>query len=166
MNLIHCSLHFSFGCLRTAAAFSHIKCAACNQQGQQNSKYVSADTIISQFRKSGKRNIRVGNHDIRITRAKGNAGILDGLSTTTAATMAARTPALTYRCLSGDILTFETGTSANPDATSDTIEAALSWLLLEMCRPDTAAGSPTSGVLVALGNTAGDCPGHRVSHWL
>lgn len=83
-----------------------------------------------------------------------------------AATVAARTPALTYRCLSGDILTFETGTSANPDATSDTIEAALSWLLLEMCRPDTAAGSPTSGVLVALGNTAGDCPGHRVSHWL
>lgn len=83
-----------------------------------------------------------------------------------AATMAARTPALTYRGLSGDILTFETGTDANPDTTSDTIEAALSWLLLEMCRPGTAAGSPTSGVLVALGNTAGDCPGHRVSHWL
>ena len=83
-----------------------------------------------------------------------------------AATVAARTLALTYRGLSGDILTFETGTSANPDAISDTIEAALSWLLLEMCRPGTAAGSPTSGVLVALGNTAGDCPGHRVSHWL
>ena len=83
-----------------------------------------------------------------------------------AATMAARTPALTYRGLSGDILTFETGTDANPDTTSDTIEAALSWLLLEMCRPGTAAGSPTSGVLVALANTAGDCPGHRVSHWL
>lgn len=84
-----------------------------------------------------------------------------------AATMAARTPALTYRGLSGDILTFETGTSANPDAISDTIEAALSWLLLEMCRPGTAAtGTPADGVLDALANTAGDCPGHRVSHWL
>ena len=73
-----------------------------------------------------------------------------------AATVAARTPALTYR-----------GLSANPDATSDTIEAALSWLLLEMCRPDTCAtGTPADGVLDALANTAGDCPGHRVSHWL
>ena len=81
--------------------------------------------------------------------------------------MAARTPALTYRGLSGDILTFETGTDANPDTTSDTIEAALSWLLLEMCRPDTCAtGTPADGVLDALANTAGDCPGHRVSHWL
>lgn len=84
-----------------------------------------------------------------------------------AATMAARTPAITYRGLSGDILTFETGTDANPDATPDTIETALSWLLLEMCRPDTAAAnSPTSGILAALGTTAGDCPASRVSHWL
>lgn len=83
-----------------------------------------------------------------------------------AAILAARTPALTYRSLSGDTLTFGTATAASPDANADTIETALSWLLLEMCRPGTAASSPTAGVLASLTDTAGDCPARRTSHWL
>ncbi|MGM9853898.1 MAG: hypothetical protein ACI30N_08035 [Muribaculaceae bacterium] len=81
-----------------------------------------------------------------------------------AAILAARVPALTFRGLSGDTLTFSTA-AASPAANADTIETALSWLLLEMCRPGTSAASPTSGVLAALGNTAGDCPAFRTSHW-